>query len=201
MPEMVRIEQAFCRSGDWRWFARHLVLPWALQGEQLNGDVLEIGSGSGAMAAEVLRNFPEVHLTATDYDTSMVTADLGRLEEFGSRATARQADATELPFADATFDYVLSFIMLHHVFDWEHALRESARVLRPGGQLIGYDLLSTLPLRAFHRLVVAAPIALRGPDFHPSRLSKSRRLRSPSRAKGVAARIRGCDATARRVRN
>jgi spermidine synthase len=55
MPEMVPLEQRFCRSAPWRWFARHVILPWALQGEPLRGDVLEIGAGSGAMAAELLR--------------------------------------------------------------------------------------------------------------------------------------------------
>ena len=54
----------------------------------------------------------------------------------------RQADAMALPFPDQTFDAVLSFIMLHHVLEWERAFTEMARVLRPDGRLIGYDLLA-----------------------------------------------------------
>jgi hypothetical protein len=46
MPEMSPFEQGFCRSAPWRWFARGFVVPWALQGQQPSGDVLEIGSGS-----------------------------------------------------------------------------------------------------------------------------------------------------------
>ena len=141
MPEMSRVAQVMCRSAPWRLFAGRVVLPWALQGGELVGDVLEIGCGSGAMAAEVLRTYADVRLTATDFDESMVHAARTRLTEFGSRVDVRQADATALPFADGSFDAVLSFIMLHHVLQWEHAFAEMARVLRPDGRFIGYDLL------------------------------------------------------------
>jgi hypothetical protein len=42
------------------------VLPWALGEERLDGHALEVGSGSGAMAAALLDKFPALHLTATD---------------------------------------------------------------------------------------------------------------------------------------
>jgi ubiquinone/menaquinone biosynthesis C-methylase UbiE len=151
MPEMTSFEQGFCRSAPWRWLAQHLVLPWALQGEHVSGDVLEIGSGSGAMATELLRRFPDVRLTATDYDDSMVEVARGRLCEFGDRVDVKQADATQLPFPDESFDAVLSFIMLHHVIDWEKALAEAVRVLRPGGRLLGFDLLDRPAMQWLHR--------------------------------------------------
>ena len=140
MPEMSRVAQFMCRSAPWRLFAGRVVLPWALQGSGLRGDVLEIGCGSGAMAAEVLRSHPNVRVTATDFDESMVAAARRRLSDFGARVEVRQADATALPFADGAFDIVLSFIMLHHVVQWEQAFAEMVRVLRPNGKLIGYDL-------------------------------------------------------------
>src|SRR6266536_4250445 len=104
MPEMTFLEQGFCRSAPWRYLARHAVLPWALQGARLSGDVLEIGSGSGAMAAELLRRFPDIRLTATDYDDSMVDVSRERLRDFGDRVELKQADATQLPFPDESFD-------------------------------------------------------------------------------------------------
>jgi ubiquinone/menaquinone biosynthesis C-methylase UbiE len=73
------------------------------------------------------------------------------LSPFGDRVTARHADATALPFPDDTFDVVLSWVMLHHTVEWEKAVAEAIRVLRPGGRLVGYDLLSTPPLRLLHR--------------------------------------------------
>ena len=104
MPEMSSVAQLMCRSAPWRLFAGHVVLPWALQGHELGGDVLEIGCGSGAMAAEALRRFPDVRLTATDFDESMVEVARRRLSEFGPRAQVRQADATALSFPDSSFD-------------------------------------------------------------------------------------------------
>jgi ubiquinone/menaquinone biosynthesis C-methylase UbiE len=148
---MSTFEQGFCRSAPWRWLARSVVLPWALQGEQLAGDVLEVGSGSGAMAAELLRRFPEARLTATDYDMSMVEVAQDQLRDFGERVDVQQADATQLPFPDESFDAVVSFIMLHHVIDWEMALAEAVRVLRPGGRLVGFDLLANRPTEWVHQ--------------------------------------------------
>jgi ubiquinone/menaquinone biosynthesis C-methylase UbiE len=108
---------------------------------RLTGQALEIGSGSGAMAAQLLRQFPELRLTATDYDDDMVGTAARRLAAFGERGRAQRVDAAALPFADGQFDAVLSFAMLHHVVDWERAVAEAVRVLRPGGHLVGYDLL------------------------------------------------------------
>ena len=93
------------------------------------------------MAAELLRRYPGVRVTATDYDDAMVAAARRRLAPFGARAEVQQADAAALPFPDASFDAALSFIMLHHVMAWEEAVTELIRVLRPGGRLLGYDLL------------------------------------------------------------
>lgn len=146
---MGKVAQAVCRSAPWRAFASRVV-GWSLQGEAVAGDVLEIGCGSGAMAGEILRRFPDVRLTATDYDEAMVEAARERLGRFGARAEVRQADATALPFPAGSFGVVLSFIMLHHVIEWEQALAEAARVLRPGGRLVGYDLLGDHLGRLLH---------------------------------------------------
>jgi len=61
MPAMSRFESAFCRGAGWRAFASRIVLNWALQGQQLSGDVLEIGGGSGAMAARLRRSADDGH--------------------------------------------------------------------------------------------------------------------------------------------
>jgi SAM-dependent methyltransferase len=145
-------ERVFCRSAPWRWFARTVVLPWALQGEPLRGEVLELGSGSGAMAAAILEQSPSARLTATDYDPRMVETLERRLARFGGRASVLRADAAALPFESATFDAVVAFLMLHHVGRWEDALAEAARVLRPDGVLLAYDLVANPLTRGLHRI-------------------------------------------------
>src|SRR5437016_13515860 len=104
MPAMSPFEAAFCRSGPWRWFARRLVLPWALQGERPTGKVLEIGAGSGAMAAELLAMFEDITMCVTDFDDTMVSAAAERLGPFGTRAECRQADPNALPFPHPSLD-------------------------------------------------------------------------------------------------
>jgi ubiquinone/menaquinone biosynthesis C-methylase UbiE len=149
---MSRLEAAICSSGAWSLLAQRAILPWALDGAQLAGRAIEIGSGGGAMAAEVLDRFPGLRLTATDLDPEMVARARERLAPFGERALVERADATALPFPDSFFDAALSSLMLHHVGRWELALAELARVVRPGGGLFVYDLLDAAPNRLAHRL-------------------------------------------------
>jgi ubiquinone/menaquinone biosynthesis C-methylase UbiE len=150
MPEMGSMAKAFCTSAPYQALARRVLLPRALQGVQPHGEVLEIGTGSGAMAAQLLKAHPDVRMVATDYDPDMVSAAAANLAPFGDRARVERADATALPFEDGRFDLVLTFTMLHHVLKWEDALREAVRVLRPGGRLVGYDLLDSPVFRLMH---------------------------------------------------
>jgi ubiquinone/menaquinone biosynthesis C-methylase UbiE len=143
------LESAFCRNTVWNGVARRDVLPWALQDARLRGEVLDIGGGTGAMAEKMAQLFPGIRVTTTDIDPVMVQLAQRRLDRLHN-ADARHADVTALPFADATFDCVTSFLMLHHVQDWETAVAEVARVLRPGGVFVGYDLTRTVLARLVH---------------------------------------------------
>src|SRR6266550_4100588 len=147
MPEMPVLARILCTSPPYRLFARKVLLPWALQGAVPSGELLEIGSGSGAMAGELVKRFPELHLVATDYDPEMVTVAQRTLARFGERVIVQRVDASALPFEDGRFDLVLSVAMLHHVGAWERALAEAIRVLRPGGAFLGYDLIHSAPHR------------------------------------------------------
>lgn len=134
MPRMSTAEALFCRSALWHFLAPRMI-PWATQDCSLAGRVLEIGGGSGAMAEAIIHSHGQVNLTTTDVDPAMVQAAQRSLA--GLPIEARQADATALPFADESFDMVVSFLMLHHVVEWEQAVAEVARVLRPGGLFVG----------------------------------------------------------------
>ena len=117
------------------------------------------------MAEGAIRTCPDVQVTMVDLDPAMVEAARGRLS--GERNVAVSvANVTDLPFEDATFDIVASYLMLHHVLDWRQALREAARVLRPGGTLVGYDLAKTRLAELTHVL-----------DRSPHELIRRRELR------------------------
>jgi ubiquinone/menaquinone biosynthesis C-methylase UbiE len=147
---MVAAARWLCTTIPYQLLTRQVVLPWALRQLRPAGEALEIGAGSGAMAAQLLARYPALTLVATDYDTGMVAHARTTLSEFGARATVQHADAARLPFDDDRFDLVLSFAMLHHVGDWPGAVREALRVLRPGGRLVGYDALEAPLVRLLH---------------------------------------------------
>ncbi len=103
------------------------------------------------MTAGLLTRFPDLTVVATDYDPEMVAGASRSLGSWSGRVTVGQADATDLPFDDGRFSLVRSCAMLHHVVGWEQALSEAARVLRPAGRLVGFDLLHVADSRLPHR--------------------------------------------------
>jgi ubiquinone/menaquinone biosynthesis C-methylase UbiE len=103
------------------------------------------------MAAGLARRFPAANITVTDVDEAMVNAARAQLARF-TDVTVDVADVTSLPFAAYRFDAVMSYLMLHHVIDWRQALAESSRVLKPGGEFLGYDLTDTRLARWVHQV-------------------------------------------------
>lgn len=107
-----------------------------------NAEILDIGTGPGVLLAELARVRPDVRLTGIDLSADMVTAAQRNLAPYGDRAQARVGDVTDLPFADRSFDLIVSSLSLHH---WDHpeaAVPQLARVLRPGGRVHIYDFRS-----------------------------------------------------------
>jgi SAM-dependent methyltransferase len=150
VPEMVAAAKWVCTSKPYRLVAQRVVLPWALNGVRPAGQALEIGAGSGAMAAQLLTRYPALSLVISDYDAGMIKTAREGVSAFGERVAVLRADAVRLPFSDDRFDLVFSFAMLHHVGDWPRAVREAMRVLRPGGSFIGYDPLEGPLTRLLH---------------------------------------------------
>ncbi|MBY6046616.1 class I SAM-dependent methyltransferase [Vannielia litorea] len=99
------------------------------------GDVLEVGVGTG-LALPLYG--PGVRVTGIDFSPEMLAKAEKRVEEDGlTRVEAlRQMDARELDFADGSFDYVSAMHVLSVVPEPERVMREIARVLKPGGQVL-----------------------------------------------------------------
>jgi ubiquinone/menaquinone biosynthesis C-methylase UbiE len=101
--------------------------------------ILEVGCGLGDDAAALAaRVAPGGSVVAVDGSRAMV--DRAR-ERHGDVAglSFDVADATALPFGDATFDGCRIDRVLQHIADPAAAIREMARVLRPGGTLVAFD--------------------------------------------------------------
>jgi ubiquinone/menaquinone biosynthesis C-methylase UbiE len=147
MPEMPPSAKATLTNLPYRLAARRIILPWILQDVEPSGEGLEIGAGLGGLTAQLLTLYPQFRMVATDTDVERVAMAEQVLSGFGQRASVQRADATALPFPDGRFDLVVSAAMLHHVIEWDKALAEAVRVLRPGGKLVGYDMLNTAPAR------------------------------------------------------
>jgi ubiquinone/menaquinone biosynthesis C-methylase UbiE len=98
------------------------------------GDVLEIGAGTGA---NLLLYGPAVEsLTLAEPEQAMLRRLQRRVDEAGRPAQVVQATAEDLPFADGSFDTVVSTLVLCGVDDQQRALRELRRVLRPRGRFV-----------------------------------------------------------------
>jgi SAM-dependent methyltransferase len=140
-------------AGQWRRWQR-LVLP------RLHGrDVLEVGCGIGTLLADMAS--AGYSCVAVDRSPQMVAATRDRLRrrKLLDRTPVHNADVRALPFADASFDSVVSTFPTEYIYD-AATLREIGRVLRPGGRLVvvlSASLLPAslllLPLVALQRLV------------------------------------------------
>jgi SAM-dependent methyltransferase len=98
--------------------------------------VLDMGCGRGTSVHLILKMFRPARLVAFDIDAALIAQARRRLAPLlGEAIEVRVADATNIPFTDGEFDAVFELGMLHHISDWRAALREIARVLKPGGIL------------------------------------------------------------------
>ena len=106
-----------------------------VQPERMAGcSVLEIGVGYGTVAARVAAaGAAYCAIDLSDRPLGLVRA---RLPRVASGLGALRGTAAALPFANESFDYVVSIGCLHHTGDLAQAIREVHRVLKPGGATI-----------------------------------------------------------------
>ena len=104
--------------------------------------VLEVGPGTGYYTLDVAGwLLPEGTLHIYDVQQEMLDHTLRRAAEAGvGNVEARRGDARDLPYADATFDAAYLVAVLGEIPDQDAALRELARVLRPGGRVVVGEL-------------------------------------------------------------
>lgn len=132
-PEAVagEMEKHYSPGRTWESMARGLSQLLAL------GDVLDVGSGDGTVAALIAPH--AASCTCLDVSERMAAAARARLSSL-SNVRVTVGDAEALPFPDASFDVVLFLNMLACLPHPERALVEAARVLRPGGRVLAVTL-------------------------------------------------------------
>ncbi|MFE2939023.1 class I SAM-dependent methyltransferase [Streptomyces sp. NPDC059255] len=100
--------------------------------------VLDVGAGPGHLAAAVARRWPQACVTAFDGNPERLA--LGADLPGGEAVRRRSGDACALSFPDGSFDLVYSRLMLQYVAERQRVVAEMARVTRPGGSVVLFDL-------------------------------------------------------------
>ncbi|WP_460739861.1 class I SAM-dependent methyltransferase [Microbacterium neimengense] len=111
----------------WRVAATRAIAPRAGQ------RILDLAAGTGASAVALARSGAEV--VAADFSPGMIAQGVRRHGHI-MNLTFQEADATALPFEDASFDTVTISFGLRNVNDPHAALAEMRRVTKPGGRLV-----------------------------------------------------------------
>ena len=141
----------------WERAVQTHIVPWALEGVQLGSKILEVGPGPGVTTACLRTLAPD--LTCIEIDVSYASSLARRVATHGIRVVA--ADGAAMPMADASFDAVVCFTMLHHVPSTvmqDQLLREAMRVLRPGGVFVGTDAITGGLFRLLHAFDAITPV-------------------------------------------
>lgn len=96
--------------------------------------VLDVATGTGDLALEIQKRCPGAKVLGTDFCPEM----LAHATEGGVQETQVE-DAMNLSFKDGTFDVVTAAFGLRNMENWQEALREMGRVIKPGGHLLVLD--------------------------------------------------------------
>ena len=111
------------------------------------GQLLEVGCGSGALSIRAALTWPDAQITGMDYwgvaygyGQAMCEKN-AESEGVGFRCAFRHGDANKLDFPDESFDAVVSNYVYHNVMgaDKQALLLETLRVLKKGGVLLNFD--------------------------------------------------------------
>jgi SAM-dependent methyltransferase len=195
----VNENHALCSTPEWAEHLESEVLEPVTAGVDLGDELLEIGPGPGAATRWLRHRVKRVVALELDPDAAArLTDDLA-----GSNVTIEVGDATQMRFAEGSFDSVGCFTMLHHLPSAQQQFRtlcEAFRVLRPGGVLVGADSLASQGLHEFHEGDTYNPIDparllvfLQAADFDHVMVSVGERLLFTARKSPPE---RSCEASA-----
>lgn len=170
--------------GRWSRRLAPVLVKFASVGER--DSVLDIGSGTGALAFALAEAMPAVRVTGVDPSSAYVRYAQTRAP--GDRVRFLVGDAQALQMADATFDTTLSLLVMNFIPDPARALREMVRVTRSGGIVAAavWDYGEGMEmLRVFWDEAVALDPAIAARDERHMPLSRRGELAASWRAAGL----------------
>jgi len=129
-----------------RW-SRLLAVPFIEFAGVKDGEhVLDVGCGTGSLTFALPKAANVAEVAAVDYSPVFVEEAKRRNDD--PRIRVQQADATDLPFADGTFDRAMALLVLHFVPEASKAVAEMRRVVKKGGVVAAavWDHLGGLPV-------------------------------------------------------
>jgi ubiquinone/menaquinone biosynthesis C-methylase UbiE len=116
------------------------------------GDVLEVAPGPGFLAIELARD-PRYRVTGLDISRTFVDIARKNAAEAGVAVDVRHGNASEMPFAENSFDLLVCRAAFKNFSEPQKAIDEMRRVLRPGGTGVIIDLRRDVPVTEIKRYV------------------------------------------------
>lgn len=100
-------------------------------------NILEIGSGSGRHGIRIAQDFPQSHVVLTDISDESLNLIKSLIEKLGVKNTEiAKENVLNLSFPDNKFDVVFCNAVIQYLSNYELAVSEMLRVLKPGGRII-----------------------------------------------------------------
>jgi ubiquinone/menaquinone biosynthesis C-methylase UbiE len=124
----------------------------------IDGDVLEIGAGTGNLTLALLAYSPSARIAASDLSPRFLELLVRRAHSHPGRdrLSLYLFDGSRFPFPEASVDFVFGHSILHHILHFEQTLAEACRVLRPGALAIfGEPMMDTLALVCLSAVLIA----------------------------------------------
>lgn len=131
-----------------------------------HGEAADLGCGPGYLVVDLARQASQLHITGIDLSPEMLREAETYTHRAGlnDRVSFKLGDVERIPFPDQSLDLVVSTLSLHHWGEPVPVLNEVARVLKPGGAFLIFDLrrdlgaLSYLLIWFATRVIVPAPL-------------------------------------------
>jgi demethylmenaquinone methyltransferase / 2-methoxy-6-polyprenyl-1,4-benzoquinol methylase len=165
-PQYDRFTRVFSFGMDARW-KRQAIEAAVSQARRMGhvSRVLDLASGTGDLAIGIARQLADAQVTGIDASPNMVQAALRRMRlladsELDARVAFRTGDMTALDVPERSVELITAGYAVRNVPDYSRALREMARVTRPGATLVTLDFYR--PESAPWRKVLLAWLSMAG---------------------------------------